>query len=414
MTKKEIKAKTREKEIQKSSNIMRNNVSTKEKMSLQKMNLKGKFKDEEINIPWDTLLENKGFLGCNLRAHMYQFERNIDGLRKIYGDENGEGVIGGLKFLGKQIIKREIIDSDYDYGVQTVRATQNERVEEIIADIIKNGYSLLEIPPAVLKLKTKDGIYEYRLLEGRTRDKFFAGQGIEYIIVDVYEHVDTSQNVNDFAFFMNTFGKPKGYAKPEDLVVYLTSEIQGDSNPCEGMTGPEVFVWITKREKDLSMTLTESQKNLLVNDTIGHLTGAKPVMTFTDKDDVKKWLNDIGCKDTKKVRYYPITSDAWNGTKALERIIKQIKKDNNGFTGEIRGIVWSGTLNGKNPVNDWKTRNIKVFKKHVDAVNFVIKYFYDENASAKRGKISFYGTVPQCLALEDKYPLDKIVKYGAY
>lgn len=381
-------------------------------MTLQKMNLKGKFKSEEVNIPWNVILDNNGFTDENLKVHMYQFERNIDGLRKIYGDKNGEGIIGGLKYLGKQIVKRERIDTDYEFGIQIVRATRNELAEIIRMDIIKNGYSLLEVPPAVLKVN--DGTYDFRMLEGRTRNSFFGSQDIEYIIVDIYEHVDETQNPGDFAFYMNTFGKPKGYAKPEDLVVYLTSEIQGDSNPCEGMTGPEVFVWITKREKDLSMTLTESQKNLLVNNTIGHLTGAKPVMTFTDKHDVKKWLNDMGYKDTEKVRYYPITSDYSNGTKALDRIMEKIKEDNDGFTGEIRGIVWSGTLNGKNPVNDWKRRNIKVFKRHVDYVNFVIKYFYDENASARRGKISFYGTVPQCLALEDKYPLDKIVKYGAY
>jgi hypothetical protein len=381
-------------------------------MTLQKMNLKGKFKNEEVNIPWNVILDNNGFTDENLKVHMYQFERNIDGLRKIYGDKNGEGIIGGLKYLGKQIVKRERIDTDYEFGIQIVRATQNELAEIIRMDIIKNGYSLLEVPPAVLKVN--DGTFDFRMLEGRTRNRFFGSQDIEYIIVDVYEHVDETQNPSDFAFYMNTFGKPKGYAKPEDLVVYLTSEIQSDSNPCEGMSGPEVFVWITKREKDLSMTMTESQKNLLVNDTIGHLTGSKPVVTFFDASDVKKWLIKNGYKDTKKIRYYPITSDAWNGTKALQRIMDKIKIDNEGFTGEIRGIIWSGTLKGKNPVKDWKTRNIKVFKKHVDFVNFCIKYFYDENASAKRGKISFYGTVPQCLALEEKYPLNKIVKYGAY
>ena len=63
-----------------------------------------------------------------------------------------------------------------------------------------NGYSLLEVYAV---LKVNDDTYDFRMLEGRTRNRFFGSQDIEYIIVDVYEHVDETQGILTLHFTCN-------------------------------------------------------------------------------------------------------------------------------------------------------------------------------------------------------------------
>jgi hypothetical protein len=364
--------------------------------------------DDEVNVPLTELIDNKGFTENNLKVHTHLFDTLKVSHQKVYGDKNGEGIVGGLKFIGKKLIHRDLIDSDYKHGKQNVRAERNELEDEIQADIRKNGFSLSEIPVAVEQ--KADGTY--KVLEGRTRYSYYMINGFEYILCDVYEHVNEEEKSADFSFFMNNYGKKKGFAKKEDLVLFLTTEIQSEDAPCEGMGRNEIVKWIKGREKALGTTLTPSQHDNLVHTAIEHLTGAKPIYTFNNANDVKKWLTDCGYHDTDKVRYVPITSDVWNGTKSLMRTKKIMRED--GFTGEIRGIIWSGTLKGSNPVSDWKFRNLNLFKRQKAYLSELAENFFDSDVFADEIDVGFYACVPQCEELKKKYPMDKLVIYGDY
>ena len=364
---------------------------------------KYKYTHEEIHVPLDTLIENEGFNQKNLEVHKEMCDKTNH--QEVYGDENGKGIRGGLQFVGKKLIPVDNIDDDYKFGKQKIRAKRNPEEKNIKKDIRRKGYNLSLIPPAV-ELKA-DG--SYKILEGRTRYAYYMVNDFKYIIADVYVHVDESENPEDFSYFMNNYGDKKGFTEKDDLVVFLTDEIQSEKKPCENMKRNQIVEWIKGREKALGTTLTKSERDNLVHTAIEHLTGAKPILTFGNADDVKKWLTDCGYKDTKKVRYVPITSDVDNGRKSLRRKTAALRAE--GFTGKIRGIIWSGTLAGKNPVGDWKFRNLEIFERYKEVLMEEGENYFEEAKFKKEITSLFYGCVPQCVALEKDYPLDKIVKY---
>lgn len=364
------------------------------------------YSHEEIHIPFATLIDNEGFTESNLKIHEAIFEVLKATHQEVYGDKNGKGLRGGLQYIGKRIIPVEQIDSDYVHGKQTIRQEINPEGDNISNDMDKNGFDLSQIPPAVQQ--KADGTY--KILEGRTRFTIFISKKFKYILVDVYVHVDKSENPQDFSYFMNTYGAKKGFALKEDLVLFLTTEIKSKKEPVKGMNRHQIIDWIEDREKTLGTNLTNSEKDNLCHVAIEHLTGAKPILTFPNAEFVKQWLVDNGHVNTDKIMYVPITSDVHNGRKSLMRKTKKIRES--GFKGEIRGIIWSGTLDGKNPVGDWKYRNLNIFDRYKESLLEEGQNYFEEAKFKDDIESLFYGCVPQCEALNKDYPTDKIVKYG--
>lgn len=361
-----------------------------------------RFSNNQVNVPLKVLKTNKGFVEDNRTIHEEIFQR--DAHRPLYGDDNGEGVVGGLKYVGTKIVRRSDIDKDVKYGAQHYRAAANEEVDNIERSIREKGYNLNEVPPAVMIT----GPDKYILLEGRTRDSMFDTWKFETVLVDTYEHVDKNEDPGDFCFFMNTYGNPKGFATNFDAKVYFNSVVDRNIDQLRELDRQQLIKWLRQKQKRINFKLTNSEADEVIHYAQFRINGAQPTVSFkaSKADGVRAWLTEHGYVDTDTYRYVPITSEEHNILKYLARQLKNNPED----TREIRAVVWSGTIAASNPVKDWTFRNLEVFDRYKQFLENISAMCFDD-APIVNSRFKLYGCVPQVQSLAEKYPMNKIVKF---
>jgi len=319
----------------------------------------------------------------------------------VYGDE----VPGGLKYLRTEIISVEDIDINNKYFVQSVRAGKNPAYDEISEDIRKKGFSLAELPIAVME--NSKGGKAYYGLEGRTRyDITAVSIGVKNLIVDIYAEADEGSRL-EFSFGQNNNKKPAGAATYEDAQVYIENMVKCGVIDVFTLSAEEIYAEIRSKLSVMGRRLKPTQLNTIVNDAMGVASGKRLFTSFPKPAYAKAWLNDHGYFDSDDVVYEPVASDHY---KFYERIFRLSKKHPGK---EVRMVVYSGTLDAKRPSEDWTYRNLEI-KKRWDDYRTEIGNFSFGGASYEEGKVFAYGTIPQAEALKDKYPLDKVVVYGDF
>ena len=353
--------------------------------------------EEKINV----VVKNGGLFTERQLKTLIEL-RNLDAYPRIYGSQTSKGV----KYDITTTVKIEDIDSNNKFFNQLARVGVNPEMQSIKEDIIANGYSLVELP--IMVMKTKSG--KYKILEGRTRFNILVGLGMKNIIVDVFEEMSDADALR-FAVSMNAQKKPFGKADFLDIKKLILSliemgEISSQPNTEEGRT---ILTDSIIYELGLCTTkLTDNQVNEIVFSGIEKATGVSPVISFPNGKGSQEWLEENGYVDTREVKYVAISSFVSKTPYVMINNLKKVSPD----ISEIRFVVNGGVLNAKDPAKDWLTNVLKFdeyFRKYEDG--WMNARLTENSKRNSKTKVKLWGAIPQVKELEDKYPMDTIVKF---
>jgi hypothetical protein len=363
--------------------------------------------DERVNIPLKTL-QTQGMTDQNLKDHWDMVP--ADGYECIYGGEDGMLPEFGIRYLGKKLIVMGDIIIDGKYQSQIYRSGPNPNGEAITNSIRENGYSIRELPIFVLyDPKTKT----YQIFDGRTRLVAFEVLNIPKnckIVVDAYEIVDETKDVKGFPMFANTIGYMKGKPSEECVCTYLSSRIV-DGFITFDKTLPEPVARMqlmnNLKEECLRVKIQLPQKRLeqLLREAAKGEFSFLKTFSFKNAREAEQYCeNELGMemsdKDTIRVCVH---SDQNNLLKNMMSRIPETDKRN------IEVIVYATELNFSDPVKQWNTAALKIYRKMQNAVRDAETLLVPNKTGESRIKI--LGSIPQCEALEAKFPLNKLVKF---
>lgn len=310
---------------------------------------------------------------------------------RIYGAKAPKGI----KHLTTQLIDVADVDAQNEYFDQLARVGVNPEMGSISDDIRVNGYSLTELPIAVMKVAGG----KYIILEGRTRFSILSGFGMKNIIADVFDET-TPANALRFAVAQNAQKKPYGAASFRDvhkavLELIKMGEIDHTASNFTDLVLEEIGRLTTK--------LAPSEVNRIVHDANDIAHGERRVISFPQGQGVEKWLEENDYTNNRELIYHPVSTFEAKVMMAAIRKAKATHKD----VREIRLVVHGGTLDAKDPAGDWIKR-CKGFKKTFnDTLKDISKEFFGD-MPIRMDRVKLYGAIPQVKALEDKYPMDEL------
>lgn len=310
---------------------------------------------------------------------------------RIYGSKAPKGI----KYDTTQLVDVADVDPQNEFFDQLARAGMNTEMPAISDDIRVNGYSLTELPIAVMKVPGG----KYVILEGRTRFSILTGFGVKNIIVDVFDET-TPANALRFAVAQNAQKKPYGAASFRDIHKAVLELIKmGEIDHTASNFTDLVLEEITR----LTTKLAPSEVNRIVHDANDIAHGERRVISFPQGQGVEKWLEEYDYTNNRELVYHPVSTFEAKVMMAAIRKAKATNKD----VREIRLVVHGGTLDAKDPAGDWVKR-CKGFKKTFsDTLKDISKEFFGD-MPIRMDRVKLYGAIPQVKALEDKYPMDEL------
>lgn len=204
---------------------------------------------------------------------------------KIFGDN----IAGGLTYKTAMLIDAKDIDPDMDklsHVQSSVRKSKNEERDAIQKSIEDDGWDFNEISIAVVE-NEPPCTFKYRVTEGRTR--YSCGTGVLNIsnfICEVYQHTDKTKDPAAFSMYMNTVGTPKGFAKDEDMLVYLSKSLK-DTDVLKNKDADD-FAWNLETEsrrilQETNMVLTKNRIDNLVTSILEDYD-VKPYSSYNSAD----------------------------------------------------------------------------------------------------------------------------------
>lgn len=366
--------------------------------------------DERVNVPWTTLVDQGGLIEQNLFDHIVLTP--IDGFRTIYGDENRMLPAFGLEYRGKMVITLGDIVGDSKYNAQIYRSSGNEQSANIQTSIRDDGWCLKELP---IMVQYDPETNQFLMLDGRTRVSALEGLGVGQnfrVIVDVYVVVDDTKDVRGFPMFVNTIGHSKGKPSESNVVAYLSSRLK------EGFISPDITLTELRMRRDLMYKLTiEAERvgcgailsnvkmNRILDEALVGKFSLLPTRKFKDHEEAEQFcVDELGMTmETDEVIRLCVHSDQAALIKSLVSRIPTTDKR------KIEVIVFAKELKFEDPVSHFKLANLKIY----DKMNQVIretKQLVAPNTEVK-DRIKIIGTLPQCYAMEEKFPMNKLIRY---
>jgi hypothetical protein len=371
-----------------------------------------KYTNEQTHVAVGRIKKQNGFTASDLVISKELCR--TDGYGMVYGDEEGNLPEYGLKFIDRKLLSMKKIIMD-DVKGQTFRSSGNEEADSIVRSVNNFGWKLNELPISVTyDEKTK----EYRILEGRTRLSLFQYQFHVNgnMIVDVYVQTDPTKNPGDFSFFLNTIQSPKGVATKYDAKAYLKSQIQTgtlvyNTNIDEVSARKKLYDDVNEMLVRIGMTMTAGDKGKFITEVLQDSGLGGTVKSFNGgRSEVKQYAeSQLGLKDTKSHVYLFVSTDEWGAPlKEAVKLRTEMKAKNDNR--KIRIVTFKAQLDPKNPVTDWYLANLRVGRKMELRAQQALDA-YCPGITLTDSTIEFYGTIPQCTALENSYPMKKVVQY---
>ena len=203
---------------------------------------------------------------------------------KIYGDN----IAGGLTYKTAMLIDASDIDPDMDtlsHVQSAVRKSKNEEREAIQRSIEVDGWDFNEMSISVVENEPGSD-FKYRVSEGRTRYSVGGVLNITNFICEVYLHTDKTKDTSAFSMYMNTVGSPKGFAKDEDMLVYLSKTLK-DTNILENKDEDDFDRKVEQESRriltETNMVLTKTRMDNLVT-SIMEDYDVKPYSSYNSTD----------------------------------------------------------------------------------------------------------------------------------
>ena len=339
------------------------------------------------------------------------------------------------KFIRHQLVdikdifstdERGLGKEDHDTSTQTVRQVSNDQSASIRDDIDRNGFSLREEPPAVMRNPNVGSkVIKWRILEGRTRLKYFKVKGVTNAIVDVYEVKDEADRLRIGQIFNNQ-KKPFGKAKKADMLHTMRQLIGMDAINfgkikelnVESLRSKnnrsEVAVILREELRVLSSKLTEAQEDGIINNLIEEYSGAVWVRSWPQGNGIQEFIEKpvedggLGLPPTSDIKYVAVTG--FSPAPVLSTMVTTAKKLSDKGT-EIRLLNYVGEPSPDTPEESWRNHTIKFHKEYCEFEQSLANIRFG-GGKAPDYKISLYGAVPQIKVLhEEDDSWQKVHKY---
>jgi hypothetical protein len=366
--------------------------------------------DDRVDVPWNVLVKQGGMAEQNLNDHIALTP--IDGFRTIYGNEDGMLPAFGLQYKGKLLIRVSDIVGDSKYNAQIYRSGGNGQSENIQTSIRDEGWCLKELP---LMVQYDPETEKFLMLDGRTRVSALEGLGVHpdfFVIVDVYVVIDDTKDVRGFPMFVNTIGHNKGKPAEADVVAYLSSRLK------DGFIAIDSTLPDLRLRRDLKSKLqTEAERvgcgavlskvklNRILDEALTGKFSFLPTRKFKDATDAEMCCqDDLGLvMETEDAIRVCVHSDQ---AALLKTLVSRIPTTD---TRKIEVIVFVKELLFEDPVKHFKMANLQICKKMEEVITEAEQLLFPGIETVNRVKI--LGTIPQCYALEDKFPMDQLIRY---
>jgi hypothetical protein len=363
---------------------------------------------KDIIINLDTFKKNNGHIAKNLEVSNRVFI--VDSQPELY-EESMLALEFGLAYHGRKLINISDIAVE-QYGIQAVRIGANEKRDEIETSI-KHGWKLNTSPIAVV-FEDEDQS-KVKILEGRTRLGILSDLGITgQIVVDLYEHIDPTIDLMDFAAYCNgdEVSPPKGHTTEESAIMIIqnklnSGELKSDPTLEKGAAYKKLKKDIDAVVKRLNLPLKSKQAEEFAKDAVKISTAN--IVEFTDKKVKPYCMDTFKLKDTEYVKYLPVTADEHIVGKEVARIYAEMLEEGEGHK-ELRLITYVQKLDpGKGYENHWILATNDVMEKiHQRLVAMVAMTGGDMD----KCKVKVWGAIPQCFSMQEDFPMNKLVLFG--
>lgn len=332
-----------------------------------------------------------------------------------------------LIYKGRRIELIENIHDGNELGRsldQPVRVSKNPKYSAIRSDIGGYGYSLTELPPAARLLRDDDGNEILVAIDGRTRMEILESLGVNTVIVDVFE-IENDGDFHRISQKYNHWHKPFGEGSTADIentIITLNKinelkftwkgglkAVYHKDNQVFRARLKEAGEVISNEAFNLSNhKLTEDQLSQITSNVINELQEGKNVLIrkFNNGGRIKKFIKEtFNLIDDATTKYVPFSGSELATGKLLESIHTHKK---NGFfdheSNRLFFIFYCGKPNPKDPEGSWAKATVRDMKKETDDI---LSYFNFSN----KNQVSVYGAIPQIKSLDDKYPMDQIIRF---
>ena len=363
-----------------------------------------KYSPEQVNIPFKRLRE-QGFLPCDIEVHKELF--SYDGFRRAFGDENGFLKDYDLKFVGPKTLPMAEIVSDSEFEcTQIYRAGANPQGAEISKSIQEEGYCLREMLPAVI-YNPEEKVYY--LSEGRTRKSVLSG--VPNMLVNVYALAGCKIKASRFGMLLNTIGYAKGFAKAEDVTLYLTSQVE--KGMLEQIHGTpknvrELKAFLEIEMKAVNMRLPGKKLSLLINQLMHEVYNQKELVVFSCNEEVQDYaVKKFGLKDDDESCYIFVPPDAKHGDDAVNK--KRNEMIANGDNRKLKVIYYESDPSIANPVRQFKEKMMRAKAKTEKKYQMLGQRLF-KNTQPKFD-YDIVGAIPYVVALNNEDPINKLIQF---
>jgi hypothetical protein len=325
----------------------------------------------------------------------------------------------GIEFVDRRIMTMKDIEKDVEdeafsdldlkglgrdyFWTQhsAVRANgKGKESEQLSDDISTQGFELHHVPICVA-LCPDGNVYR---ADGRTRLERLNLENFQNAIVDYYI-CKTWAAYFKLAIKRNPKEATRSPMTREDIITHCNFFVQ------QG--------WLKKDSDHIAAHVRQLTNNRVKTNTLQKIVhnvlyGESFTSSVLSLDEKKaeSWLKRFGYIDNENsngIYYKAVSSSAW--TKAIAasaNYLQELRKEGKKVK-ELRVILHTGTLEGANPIESWKSK-VDSFRIGWDKdLESISKAFF--NSDMNFNLIKLYGVIPAVSAMSSDYPMDRLVMF---
>lgn len=349
----------------------------------------------------------------------------------LYNDPQKRWVFGGREIVEMDDIK-EISNTNFDGPqkfsssiLQTHRVRANPRRASILGDIKANGWALDVLPPALFKVKDKNGDTQSYRGDGSTRIDIGKGEGLPNMLFDTF-YIENMADFVKLGLMLNQYHKPYGEGSLADIVKGMKSLLDNDlidfSSSDKGYKSFSLKTLSVRKDqgklewagevikKEISLIscnkIRPQDLNNAANDLLNEITGETIILSFPKGRGLGEYMESmLGITSQSDIKYLTFSGGENAYGKFSESIYTHRTYLEENPLHRLYYVLYVGSPKTENPIPHWEESTIKFaeeVKRYMDWLGF---------ASAHGNQVVIRGAIPQVATANDTYPLHALWEF---
>ena len=291
---------------------------------------------------------------------------------------------------------------------QTVRAGKNPQYKEIQKDIENRGFCLdglsIVLTPNGTRFDTIDGVTKLSILKRKD---------VANVPATIIHNIKQGEIIK-LGIKLNLKDKPFGEASPEDIIEAVTELARKDIEDENKLKGNgELIDSISAAVNEVAGPhLTPTQLHRIITGVEKNVTGKTSIDHPSNKEATDIIHNKFNLKNDSENHYIVTSAFPEKGLFRAMNVYADISKTYPDVT--LNVIVYSGSINPKNPEADWHNKcGMPFHDTWVDNLNSIGNCYFDGTAP-RTDKIKLIGAIPQIVNYkgnDPKYKYGKLYRY---